>query len=187
MESGRNEENTSELNAGEAEGKQADASEKKVKTETSKTASLGTENQKDSGSSSKSSAGDSDSGSKSSRSSHTHSWQAQTTAVHHPATGHEEQVLVKDAWTETIPNYEMVAIEVCNACGADITDNVYEHTKAHALKGENAAYHTEYVQRQTGTDTINHPAEYTTQWVEDSAAWDETVTTSYACSCGATK
>lgn len=118
---------------------------------------------------------------------HTHSWTAQTKVVHHPATGHNEQVVVKEAWTEKIPIYETVAIEVCNACSADITANVYEHTKAHALKGENAAYHTEYVQRQTGTDTIHHPAEYTTRWVQDSAAWDETVTTGYKCSCGASK
>ena len=77
--------------------------------------------------------------------------------------------------------------QVCNACRADITADVYNHTKAHALKGENAAYHTEYIQKQTGTETISHPAEYETRWVQDSAAWDETVVTGYTCSCGATK
>ncbi len=47
--------------------------------------------------------------------------------------------------------------------------------------------HTEYIQKQTGTETIAHPAEYETRWVQDSAAWDETVITGYTCSCGASK
>lgn len=118
---------------------------------------------------------------------HTHSWTAQTKVVHHPATGHNEQVLVKEAWTETIPIYETVAIEVCNTCGADITANPREHIKQHVLAGEGGSARTEYIQKQTGTDTIHHPAEYTTRWVQDSAAWDETVTTGYKCNCGASK
>lgn len=119
--------------------------------------------------------------------SHTHQWVKQTKEVHHDATGHNEQVQVKAAWTESIPVYETVAIEVCNACGADITSNHSAHMKEHALKGENAARHTEYIQKQTGTKTITHPAEYTTKWVQDHAAWGETVVTGYRCSCGATK
>ena len=119
---------------------------------------------------------------------HTHSWTAQTKVVHHPATGHNEQVVVKEAWTETIPIYETVAIDVCNVCKKEILgEEPWEHGKKHALAGEGAGHHTEYVQRQTGTDTIHHPAEYTTQWIQDSAAWDETVTTGYKCSCGASK
>lgn len=119
--------------------------------------------------------------------SHTHSWETQTTVKYHPATGHNEQVLVKDAWTETIPIYETVAIEVCNTCGADITSNPREHIKQHMLAGEGGSAHTEYVQKQTGTETVTHPAEYTTKWIEDSPAWSEEVVTGYICSCGATK
>lgn len=126
-------------------------------------------------------------GEKPSKPSHTHSWNAQTTVVHHPASGHNEQVLIKEAWTEYKPIYETVAIEVCNTCGADITDNHSQHMKEHALKGENASRRTEYIQKQTGTETIAHPAEYETRWVQDSAAWDETVITGYTCSCGASK
>ena len=126
-------------------------------------------------------------GEKPSKPSHTHSWNAQTTVVHHPASGHNEQVLIKEAWTEYKPIYETVAIEVCNTCGADITDNHSQHMKEHALKGENASRRTEYIQKQTGTETIAHPAEYETRWVKDSAAWDETVITGYTCSCGASK
>ena len=96
-------------------------------------------------------------------------------------------MLIKEAWTEYKPIYETVAIEVCNTCGADITDNHSQHMKEHALKGENASRRTEYIQKQTGTETIAHPAEYETRWVQDSAAWDETVITGYTCSCGASK
>lgn len=126
-------------------------------------------------------------GEKPSKPSHTHSWNAQTTVVHHPASGHNEQVLIKEAWTEYKPIYETVAIEVCNTCGADITDNHSQHMKEHALKGEGGSRRTEYIQKQTGTETIAHPAEYETRWVQDSAAWDETVITGYTCSCGASK
>ena len=120
-------------------------------------------------------------------SSHTHSWNAQTTVVHHPASGHNEQVLIKEAWTEYKPIYETVCLTICNTCGADITGNPTPHVKQHALAGEGAGHHTEYVQKQTGTETIAHPAEYETRWVQDSAAWDETVITGYTCSCGASK
>ena len=34
---------------------------------------------------------------------------------------------------------------------------------------------------------INHPAVTEDRWVVDKAAWSETVTTGYKCSCGATK
>lgn len=126
-------------------------------------------------------------GEKPSKPSHTHSWNAQTTVVHHPASGHNEQVLIKEAWTEYKPIYETVAIEVCNTCGADITANHSQHMKEHALKGEGGSRRTEYIQKQTGTETIAHPAEYETRWVQDRAAWDETVITGYTCSCGASK
>ena len=127
-------------------------------------------------------------GEKPSKPSHTHSWNAQTTVVHHPASGHNEQVLIKEAWTEYKPIYETVAIEVCNTCGADITDNPSKHIKTTTcLRGEGGSWRTEYIQKQTGTETIAHPAEYETRWVQDSAAWDETVITGYTCSCGASK
>lgn len=127
-------------------------------------------------------------GEKPSKPSHAHSWNAQTTVVHHPASGHNEQVLIKEAWTEYKPIYETVAIEVCDNCGADCTENPVAHNKEHMLNGTGKyGWHTEYVQKQTGTETIAHPAEYETRWVQDSTAWDETVITGYTCSCGASK
>lgn len=120
--------------------------------------------------------------------SHKHAWTPQKTTINHPATGHNEQVLVKDAWTEYKPIYETVAIEVCGNCGADCTSDPAGHIKEHMLNGTGQyGTHTEYVQKQTGTETITHPAEYTTKWVVDSPAWSEEVVTGYTCKCGAKK
>lgn len=126
--------------------------------------------------------------SSSAKPSHNHNWIAQKTTVQHPETGHNEQVLVKDAWTEYRPIYETVAIEVCGNCGADCTSDPAGHIKEHMLNGTGQyGTHTEYVQKQTGTETITHPAEYTTKWVVDSPAWSEEVVTGYTCKCGAKK
>lgn len=126
--------------------------------------------------------------SSSAKPSHNHNWIAQKTTVQHPETGHNEQVLVKDAWTEYKPIYETVAIEVCGNCGADCTSDPAGHIKEHMLNGTGQyGTHTEYVQKQTGTETITHPAEYTTKWVVDSPAWSEEVVTGYTCKCGAKK
>ena len=119
--------------------------------------------------------------------SHTHKWVAVTKEVYHEATGHYEKVLVKKAWTEKIPIYETVCLSICNTCGEDITGNVREHIKKHTLAGEGGSHRTEYKEKQTGTKTVEHPAEYKDKWVEDSKAWTETVTTGYKCSCGAKK
>lgn len=123
--------------------------------------------------------------------SHTHNWVQQYTTVHHPEKGHNEQYVIKEAWTESVPIYEMDEREICNACGADITDlgqgGIGEHIKNHMLAGENGGYHSQWNQVQTGTNTINHPAEYGTRYVVDQAAYDEQVPAGFKCSCGATK
>ena len=56
---------------------------------------------------------------------------------------------------------------VCNTCGADITGNTTAHLKQHMLNGENGSYAEKTI--------IVKPA------------YDETITTGYKCSCGATK
>ena len=115
---------------------------------------------------------------------HTHNWVEQTHTVHHEATGHNEQYVVSEAWDE--PIYTTEARDICNQCGVDITGNTTAHNKAHAMAYESGGWHTEWVQVQTGTQ--HHDAVYGTRWVQDSAAWDETVSDGYACSgCGATK
>lgn len=86
-----------------------------------------------------------------------------------------------------MPIYEEVALTICNTCGADITGKVNPHIEAHMLNGENGSYRTEWKTIQTGTNTINHPAEYGTRYVVDQAAYDEQVPAGFKCSCGAIK
>ncbi len=118
---------------------------------------------------------------------HTHDWSAEYETIHHPEQGHNEQYVVKEAWTENVPIYENQIRSICNTCGADITGFAAEHAKQHALKGENGAHHTEVIQVQTGTETIEHSTEYGTRYVVDQAAYDEQVPAGFKCSCGATK
>ncbi len=132
------------------------------------------------------------SSSSSSSSQHTHNWVAQTKTVHHAEVGHNEQVLVQAAYDEQVPQYGMVEHTLCSACGQDLTNlgqsGVGAHIKSHALNGENAGYYSNYVQEVTGYETVHHEAQYSTQYVVDQQAYDETVTTGYICStCGKTK
>lgn len=117
---------------------------------------------------------------------HQHNYVAQTHVVHHEATGHNEQYVVQEAWDEQVTIYEDYAWDCCNVCGADITNNVIEHEKAHALAYEGGGHHIEYGTRPV-TTTVHHEAVYGTRWVQDSAAYDETVVDGYVCSCGARK
>lgn len=115
---------------------------------------------------------------------HQHNYVAQTHVVHHDATGHNEQYVVQEAWDEQVTTYEEYAWSCCNVCGADCTADPGEHAYQHAIKGEGGGHHTEYGTRPV-TTTVHHDAVYGTRWVQDSAAWDETVVDGYVCSCGA--
>ena len=117
---------------------------------------------------------------------HQHNYVAQTHVVHHEATGHNEQYVEQEAWDEQVTIYEDYAWDCCNVCGADITNNVIEHEKAHALAYEGGGHHIEYGTRPV-TTTVHHEAVYGTRWVQDSAAYDETVVDGYVCSCGVRK
>ena len=117
---------------------------------------------------------------------HQHNYVAQTHVVHHEATGHNEQYVEQEAWDEQVTTYEDYAWDCCNVCGADITNNVIEHEKAHALAYEGGGHHIEYGTRPV-TTTVHHEAVYGTRWVQDSAAYDETVVDGYVCSCGVRK
>ena len=117
---------------------------------------------------------------------HQHNYVAQTHVVHHEATGHNEQYVVQEAWDEQVTTYEEYTWSCCNVCGADCTADPGEHAYQHAIKGEGGGHHTEYGTRPV-TTTVHHDAVYGTRWVQDSAAWDETVVDGYVCSCGARK
>ncbi|MBV4131439.1 hypothetical protein [Holdemanella biformis] len=119
---------------------------------------------------------------------HTHNWVAQYKTVNVPEQGHNEQVLVQAAYDEQVPITEMKAHDICNVCGADITNNVTAHTKAHALAYEGGGWHTEWKEEVTGYQTVHHDAVYETRYVVDSPATTKQELTGYKCSgCGKTK
>ena len=120
---------------------------------------------------------------------HKHDWVAQYKTVNVPEKGHNEQVLVKDAYDEQVPITEMKAYSICNDCGADITGNTYEHVKDHMINDTgNGGYHTEWRETVVGYNTVHHDAVYETRYVVDSPATTKQELTGYKCSsCGKTK
>lgn len=111
---------------------------------------------------------------------HVHTWVEQTHTVHHDATGHYEDVVIQDAWDE--PVYDMVEKTYCSTCGLEIGGWAGQHLDETMYGG----YWTTWEPVETGT--IHHDAVTESRWVEDAAAWDETVSDGYRCSsCGATK
>lgn len=120
---------------------------------------------------------------------HTHNWVAQYKTVNVPEKGHNEQVLVKDAWDEQVPIKEMKEFAICNQCGADVTANPTAHMKNSYLNGGNCGgYHSEWREVVTGYNTVHHDAVYETRYVVDSPATTKQELTGYKCSsCGKTK
>ena len=118
---------------------------------------------------------------------HTHSWTPVTKTVHHDEVGHYETIVIEEAYDE--PVYESHAI--CGGCNKDfgVGDAAVEAWDEHSWEQVDAGniacqnYHTE--NRQVGTKHYDAVTEQ--KWVVDQKAYDETVTTGYKCSCGATK
>ena len=170
----------------------ADSSNKSNASESKKDNTASTTNtssNKNNTSSSKPSNSSNSSNSNSSKpAEHTHNWVAQYKTVNVPEKGHNEQVLVQAAYDEQVPITEMKAHDICNVCGADITNNVTAHTKAHALAYEGGGWHTEWKEEVTGYQTVHHDAVYETRYVVDSPATTKQELTGYKCSgCGKTK
>lgn len=143
-----------------------------------------------SGNNSSSSKPSNNSGSNSSSSKpseHKHEWVAQYKTVNVPEKGHNEQVLVKDAYDEPTYGYEYHSF--CNTCGLDLTANGIndaQHVKQHILNDEGGSTTQKPVEVQTGT--IHHEAVYETRYVVDSPATTKQELTGYKCSsCGKTK
>ena len=124
---------------------------------------------------------------------HSHTWEAITKVVHHDAEGHNEKrqtgtrtVVDSEAWDEEKVTGEKY---VCKKCGySSSSDTAVADHIADAHDGD-ASYSLKRI-----TETVHHSAVtheepvYENVWVQDKAAWDETVTTGYKCSgCGATK
>ena len=119
---------------------------------------------------------------------HTHNWVAQYKTVNVPEKGHNEQVLVKDAWDEQVPITEMKEHSICNQCGADITADPWGHNKQHALNYEAGGFRSVLIEEVTGYNTVHHEAVYETRYVVDSPATTKQELTGYKCSsCGKTK
>ena len=118
---------------------------------------------------------------------HTHDWVAQYKTVTVPEKGHNEQVLVQDAYDEPTYGYEYHSF--CNTCGLDLTANGInnaQHVKQHMLNDEGGSTTQKPVEVQTGT--IHHEAVYETRYVVDSPATTKQELTGYKCSsCGKTK
>lgn len=110
---------------------------------------------------------------------HTHNWVEQTHTVHHDATGHYEDVVIQDAWDE--PVYDMVECQICAVCG-----EIEGDPNRHLGETGHSNWWSDWKPVQTGT--IHHDAVTESRWVEDTAAWDETISDGYICSvCKAKK
>ena len=135
-----------------------------------------------------SSAGKTDDSNKN-ESSHVHSWNQQYKVIHHEEIGHNEIIVVSEAWDE--PIYTMVAHDICNNCGLDFTAtgiSIDQHFKESFMYGDGkcGSFRTEWIRIQTGT--IHHPAETETRYVVDQTAYDEQVANGFRCTiCGAEK
>lgn len=117
---------------------------------------------------------------------HKHEWVAQYKTVNVPEKGHNEQVLVQDAYDEPTYGYEYHSF--CNTCGLDLTANGIndaQHVEQHMLNGEGGSTTQKPVKVQTGT--IHHEAVYETRYVVDSPATTKQELVGYKCSCGKTK
>lgn len=170
----------------------ADTSNKSNSSESKKnnTASTSSNSNKNNSSSSSSKPSSKPSNNNSSNSSkpaeHTHDWVAQYKTVNVPEKGHNEQVLVQDAYDEPTYGYEYHSF--CNTCGLDLTANGIndsQHVKQHMLNGEGGSTTQKPVKVQTGT--IHHEAVYETRYVVDSPATTKQELVGYKCSCGKTK
>lgn len=145
-------------------------------------------NKNNTGSSSKPSNNNSSNSNNSKPTEHTHNWVAQYKTVSVPEKGHNEQVLVKDAWDEQVPITEMKEHSICNQCGADITADPWGHNEQHASNYEAGGFHSVWIEEVTGYNTIHHDAVYETRYVVDSPATTKQELTGYKCSgCGKTK
>lgn len=170
------------------EEEKKDESEVKQEEKKEETAKADTSNKSNSSESKKNNTASTNSSSNSSKpAEHTHNWVAQYKTVNVPEKGHNEQVLVKDAYDEPTYGYEYHSF--CNTCGLDLTANGIndaQHVKQHMLNGEGGSTTQKPVEVQTGT--IHHDAVYETRYVVDSPATTKQELTGYKCSgCGKTK
>lgn len=120
---------------------------------------------------------------------HKHDWVAQYKTVNVPEKGHNEQVLVKDAWDEQVEIKEMRSHDICSSCGEDLTGtDISSHVYQHMINGDDKGGHyTKWSEDVIGYKTVHHDAVYETRYVVDSPATTKQELVGYKCSCGKTK
>lgn len=109
---------------------------------------------------------------------HVHVWRSIIEIVEHEEEGHWEEVVVKEAWTETTIEWRTI----CNGCGIDMTDMTDDEFALHGAVICQSSYGNRPVEK-----AIEHPAVTEKQWVVDKEAYKETVVTGYRCECGETQ
>lgn len=117
---------------------------------------------------------------------HKHNWEKIAAVVHHDAVTHQEQVLVRDAWTENITTTKFR----CGGCMQlfDTPDALTAHQKSYIFGSGDYSHTGSSTVSGVVIGTVEHPAEYETHTVVDKESYDETVVTGYKCSiCGVTK
>lgn len=119
--------------------------------------------------------------------SHVHNWIPITEVVHHDATGHYENKEVFAAYDETVYDWVEKGVR-CRDCGRIFSryEDWEAFVKEQVVAGNysHGSYEVYYEQEPK---VVHHDAVTSQVWVQDSAAYDETVTTSYKCDCGARK
>ena len=113
--------------------------------------------------------------------SHTHNYNIPITqTVKHDATGHYEKKWVQDsaAWDE--PIYEKRVV-----CGCGKQFSSASEWDQHSIDGCPYGYSVRPV--KVGTKHHEATGHYENKWVQDKAAWTETKTVGWKCSCGAKK
>lgn len=97
--------------------------------------------------------------------------------VNHPAETKEVKVVDKEAYTYEEPVYETVAMNVCNDCGADVTNATVrkEHMLYEIKNGGKGSYKCIHKKIQTGTKTVTAPEEYHYETKVVKEAWTEKV------------
>ena len=101
----------------------------------------------------------------------------------------------KEAWDEPVYEWKYMGKTRCKGCGQvfNTASECFDHQDEMADNGDYTHGSYESIAEKVQTDTIHHEAETheedikEKQWVEDTAAYDETVIIGYTCSCGATK
>lgn len=119
--------------------------------------------------------------------SHVHSWIPITEVVHHDATGHYENKEVSAAYDETVYDWVEKGVR-CRDCGRIFASDEewMNFVKNQTLQGDYA--HGSYeVYYEQAPRVVHHDVVTSQVWVQESAAYDETITTRFKCECGARK